>query len=337
MIILGIETSCDETAVAVLEEGHIIRADLISSQINLHKKYGGVVPELACRRHIEVIDPLVQEALIKSGCTLRQIDAIAVTVGPGLIGALLVGVSIAKSLSYALRIPLLPIHHLEGHISAAFIEHRDVGFPSVALIVSGGHTNLYYMARKGDYRLMGHTIDDAAGEALDKGARLLGYGYPGGPIIDRLARKGNPERFRFPVPYRSRKHYNFSFSGIKTALSQRFSGMIAQSEGDLSLIQDIAAGYQEAVVESLVEKTISAVEKKKALGIILGGGVAANSLLRRRIREEADRMGVATYIPSPSYCTDNGVMIAKAGVSHYERKDFASMDLSPMANFEFSL
>ncbi len=335
MIILGIETSCDETAVAVLEDGHIIRADLISSQIDLHKKYGGVVPELASRRHIEVVDPLIQEALIQSGCTLREIDAIAVTVGPGLIGALMVGVSIAKSLSYALGIPLLPIHHLEGHISAAFIEHKDVDFPSVALIVSGGHTNLYFMEKKGNYRLLGQTIDDAAGEALDKGARLLGYGYPGGPIIDRLARKGNPERFPFLVPYRSTKHYNFSFSGIKTALSQRFSGRIEKSEGDLSLIQDIAAGYQDAVVGSLVEKTISAVEKEKANNIILGGGVAANSLLRRRIKEEAGRVGVATTIPSPSYCTDNAVMIAKAGVSHYKRKDFASMNLSPMANFEF--
>lgn len=176
MIILGIETSCDETAVAVLEDGHIIRADLISSQIDLHKKYGGVVPELASRRHIEVIGPLVQEALSKSSCTLKQIDAIAVTVGPGLIGALMVGVSIAKSLAYALDIPMLPVHHLEGHISAAFIEHPDVVFPAVALIVSGGHTNLYFLPKKGTYRLLGHTVDDAAGEALDKGARLLGYG-----------------------------------------------------------------------------------------------------------------------------------------------------------------
>ncbi|MFQ5779212.1 MAG: tRNA (adenosine(37)-N6)-threonylcarbamoyltransferase complex transferase subunit TsaD [Nitrospiria bacterium] len=336
MIILGIETSCDETAVAVLEDGRFILADLLSSQIDLHEKYGGVVPELACRRHVEVIDPLIREAVKKSGRTLRQVDAVAVTVGPGLIGALLVGVSIAKSLSYALGVPLLPVHHLEGHIAASFIENHDVRFPSVALIVSGGHTNLYYMARKGAYRLLGKTIDDAAGEALDKGARLLGYGYPGGPIIDRLAQKGDPEKIRFPVPYRSSVHYDFSFSGLKTALNQRFSEEVHKSKGNISLIQDIAAGYQAAVVESLVEKTFSAVEKEGAKGVLLGGGVAANTLLRRRIKEKADRLGIATYIPSPSYCTDNGVMIAMAGVSHYERGRYASIDLTPVANMELS-
>jgi N6-L-threonylcarbamoyladenine synthase len=333
LIILGIETSCDETAVAVLEDGIHLRADLLSSQIDLHKKYGGVVPELACRRHIEVVDPLVREALDKSGCTFRQLDAIAVTVGPGLIGALLVGVSLAKALSYALEIPLFAVHHLEGHIASTFIEHPDIVFPSVALVVSGGHTNLYYLSEIGMYRLLGKTIDDAAGEVLDKGARMLGYGYPGGPIIDQLAQRGDSERIPFPRPYRSSEHYDFSFSGLKTSLLQTLSRNEKLGK-DSSMHPDIAAGYQAAVVNSLVEKTFLAVQNEKAKSVMLVGGVAANSLLRRRIKERGEQFGIPTYIPSPRYCTDNGAMIAMAGMIRYERGAVAPIHLTPEPNME---
>ena len=336
MLILGIETSCDETAVAVLQDGKRILADLLSSQVDLHAKYGGVVPELACRRHIEAVGPMVREALEKSGKAMGELDAVAVTVGPGLIGALLVGVSLAKSLSYALDIPLLPAHHLEGHIASAFIEHTDVVFPSVALVVSGGHTNLYYMPHRGEYRLLGKTIDDAAGEVLDKGARMLGYGYPGGPVIDRLAKQGDPGRIPFPRPYRSNSHFDFSFSGLKTSLAQTLSRLGSNPESAAISPFDVAAGYQAAVIESLVEKTSAAIGKKGAKSVIVVGGVAANSLLRRRIQEEAERMSVAAYIPSSRYCTDNGAMIAMAGAWRYERGDFAPLDLNPNANLELT-
>lgn len=332
MLILSIETSCDETAVAVLENGKDLLADLVSSQVDLHKRYGGVVPELACRRHIEVIDPLVREALDKSERTFQDLNAIAVTVGPGLIGALLVGVSLAKALSYALKIPLLPVHHLEGHIASAFIEHTDIHFPSVALVVSGGHTNLYYLSKVGEYRLLGKTIDDAAGEVLDKGARMLGYGYPGGPIIDRLARRGDPEKIPFPKPYPSSTHYDFSFSGLKTSLMQTLSRL--NPGKDSAIYPDIAAGYQMAIVNSLVEKTFSAVEKEKAKSVMLVGGVAANSLLRKKIVECAKYLGIPSYIPSVRYCTDNGAMIAMAGMIRFEKGIIAPIDLSPQPNLE---
>ena len=334
MIILGIETSCDETAVAVLDDGRHLLSDLLSSQIDLHKKYGAVVPELACRRHIEVVDPLIREAVAKSGCTFQQLNAIAVTTGPGLIGALLVGVSLAKALSYALKIPLVAVHHLEGHIASIFIEHTDVVFPSVALVVSGGHTNLYYLSKMGEYRVLGKTIDDAAGEVLDKGARMLGYGYPGGPIIDQLAQKGDSEKIPFPRPYRSSQHYDFSFSGLKTSLLQTLSRMEQRPGGLASMHPDIAAGYQAAIVESLVEKTFLAVQNEKAKSVMLVGGVAANSLLRRRVQEKGKQLGIPAYLPSIRYCTDNGAMIAMAGMIRYERGAVASIHLTPKPNLE---
>ncbi len=285
------------------------------------------MPELACRRHIETIAPLLNELLRRAKCSLTQIDAVAVTVGPGLVGALLVGVSFAKALSYALHIPLLAVHHLEGHISSVFLEQEDIPFPAVALVVSGGHTNLYKMPKRGEYHLLGKTLDDAAGEALDKGARLLGYEYPGGPIIDRLAKQGNPERYPFTIPHRS-GGLNFSFSGVKTALRQ-----ILQREnklqGDVSFHADIAASYQKAIIASLVLKSIAALKQENAKSMILVGGVAANSLLRQRMKEEGERAGFAVYIPSVHYCTDNAAMIAMAGLSHLEREAFAPLDISP--------
>jgi len=333
VIILAIESSCDETAIAVLKDGRTILADHLSSQIDLHKKYGGVVPELACRRHIEVIGPLFKETLEKSGVPLSAVDAIAVTAGPGLVGALLVGVSFGKSLSYSLGIPLLAVHHLAGHINAAFIEHSDIVFPAVALVVSGGHTNLYAMAARGDYRLIGKTIDDAAGEALDKGARMLGFAYPGGPIIDELAKKGNIGRFDFPRPYRSKVHCNFSFSGLKTSLRQKLLKLEGTTDTTSPQFQaDIAAGYQSAIVESLVEKTFQAIAKERATALIVSGGVAANSLLRKRMKEEGIKRGIPVYIPSPQYCTDNAAMIAMAGSEQYDKGRFASHDLNPDPN-----
>ncbi|MBN4054478.1 tRNA (adenosine(37)-N6)-threonylcarbamoyltransferase complex transferase subunit TsaD [Nitrospira defluvii] len=334
MIIVGIETSCDETAVAVLKNDRTILSDLLSSQIDLHEKYGGIVPELACRRHIEVIGALFNEALDRSGLLLNQIDAIAVTVGPGLIGALLVGVSFAKSLAYSLGIPFFPVHHLEGHINAVFIEHPDIEFPVVALVVSGGHTNLYYMPKQGEYRLLGKTVDDAAGEALDKGARMLGYGYPGGPIIDRLAKKGDPMKIPFPIPMRSKDHYDFSFSGLKTALRQKLTKYDALSRSDQSFQADLAAGYQFAVVESLIEKTFLAVEREKACGLIVCGGVAANSLLRLRIKEESIRREIPFFIPSPRFCTDNGAMIAMVGILNHRKGNSSLLELNPNPNLQ---
>ena len=351
LVILGIETSCDETAVAVLSASATpngplpqvsLRASgvaetspisssmwqpnvvqIISSQINLHKQYGGIVPELACRRHMEVVGPLVNELLRKADCDLSEVDAVAVTVGPGLIGALLVGVSFAKALAYSLRIPLLPVHHLEGHIAAVYLEHTPPFYPVVALVVSGGHTNLYQVNAPGAYQLLGKTRDDAAGEAFDKGARMLGLAYPGGPVIDQLAKTGDPSRFPFALPLQ--EGLEFSFSGLKSALMRTLS----RQEDHKMILPDIAASYQRAIVESLVQKSFSALKQVKANGMILVGGVAANSELRRRMKEEAERHGVALYTPSIPYCTDNAAMIAMAGLFHFERQHFAPLDISP--------
>lgn len=257
----------------------------------------------------------------------------AVTVGPGLVGALLVGVSFAKSLAYALNIPLLAVHHLEGHISAVFLEQDDIPFPAVALVVSGGHTNLYKMPKRGEYHLLGKTLDDAAGEALDKGARLLGYEYPGGPIIDKLAKKGNPEIYPFTIP--NPRGLNFSFSGIKTALRQTLQKQ-EKARTSATFDADIAASYQKAIVESLVLKSIAALKQENAKSMLLVGGVAANSLLRQRMKEEGERAGFAVYIPSVRHCTDNAAMIAMAGISHLERGDFAPMDISPNPSLQLA-
>ncbi len=330
VVILGIETSCDETAVAVLNSNGITH--LLSSQVDLHKQYGGIVPELACRQHIEAIHPLVKEVLHRAQCPLHKIDAVAVTIGPGLIGALLVGVSFAKALAYGLRVPLLAIHHLEGHIAAIFLEHPKILFPAIALVVSGGHTNLYKIQNKGKYQLLGKTRDDAAGEVLDKGARMMGFDYPGGPIIDRLAKQGDAERFPFPIPHRT--GLDFSFSGLKTALMRKLSEH--EDQRDQFFIPDIAASYQKAIVISLVQKSLAALKQEGARSMLLVGGVAANSLLRHRMKEETERMGIALYLPSPHYCTDNAAMIAMAGLSHFERKCFASLDIFPNPNFELT-
>jgi tRNA N6-adenosine threonylcarbamoyltransferase len=313
MNILGIETSCDETAAAIVKDGTTILASVVSSQIDVHHRYGGVVPELASRKHIEAIVPVIDEAMNKAGLHLEAIDAIAATKGPGLVGALLVGFSFAKSLAYALDIPWVGVNHLEGHINSVFLEDDPPAFPLVALLASGGHTSIYYVTDHITLELMGQTRDDAAGEAFDKVAKMLGLGYPGGGVIDRLAKQGDPARIKFPRSYLDKTSFDFSFSGIKTAVSRYAADHREQLEEH---IPDIAAGFQEAVMDVLTFKVIQAAVEKGCNRIALVGGVAANSRLRDKLRHDAGRRNMRVHIPSIDLCGDNAAMIAAAGY-HY--------------------
>ncbi len=313
MYILGIETSCDETAAAVVQDGTAVLSSKVSSQIEVHHRYGGVVPELASRKHIEAIVPAVTGALSASGIKTGQIAAIAVTRGPGLVGALLVGFSFAKAYAYTLGIPLVGVNHLEGHINSVFLEPQAPPFPFVALLASGGHTGIYYVTSHTAIELMGQTRDDAAGEAFDKVAKLLGLGYPGGGVIDKLSKEGNPEKIVFTRPYLNKSEFDFSFSGIKTAVSL----YVGKHQSDYKTrMADIAAGFQEAVVEVLAYKLINAALKKGCEHIAVVGGVAANSGLRYKVRRDAERRGLKVHIPSAQLCGDNAAMIAAAGY-HY--------------------
>jgi N6-L-threonylcarbamoyladenine synthase len=315
MIILGIETSCDETAAAIVRDGRDILSNIISTQIDYHKKYGGIVPEIASRKHQENIIPVIREALDRAHMGLTDIEGIAVTQGPGLIGSLLVGVNAAKALAYAQHIPLVGVNHLEGHILAPHLEH-EIPMPVITVVVSGGHTNIYSMEKAGSYRLLGKTRDDAAGEAYDKVAKLLGLGYPGGVVIDRLARSGNPDAVAFPRPMLHDQNYDFSFSGLKTAVlyhvKNNFPGGVPESA-----LPDIAASFQEAVVDLIVAKTLRACIDNKVSAVTLTGGVAANSRLRLHLQQRAKEKGIAVYLPSNILCTDNAAMIAKAGSLHF--------------------
>jgi len=313
MYILGIETSCDETAAAVVQDGIAVLSSKVSSQIEVHHRYGGVVPELASRKHVEAIVPVVAEAVSDSGIKTSQFDAIAVTRGPGLVGALLVGFSFAKAYAYTLGIPLVGVNHLEGHINSVFLEPQAPPFPFVALLASGGHTGIYYVTSHTTIELMGQTRDDAAGEAFDKVAKILGLGYPGGGVIDRLSKEGNPDKIAFTRPYLNKSDFDFSFSGIKTAVSL-YAGK-HQSDSKTRMA-DIAAGFQEAVVEVLAYKLINAALKKGCEHIAVVGGVAANSGLRHKVRRDAERRGLKVHIPSVQLCGDNAAMIAAAGF-HY--------------------
>ncbi len=301
MIVLGIETSCDETAASVVVDGTEVRSSVVSSQIDLHAKYGGVVPEIASRAHVERLTPVVTEALARAG--VERADAVAATYGPGLVGCLLVGLSGAKGLAMTWDAPFVGVNHLEGHLFAPLLEEQDLGWPLVVLLVSGGHTLLVEMRGPGRYRLLGQTIDDAAGEAFDKVARYLGLGYPGGPVVDRIARDGDPTSFAFPRAMRD-DGYDFSFSGLKTAVVR------AVERRPDAATADVAAAFQAAVVDVLVTKAARAVAEIGARGLCLGGGVAANSLLRHRAQEAVD---VPTYLPSLAMCTDNAAMVAAAG------------------------
>ncbi|MFQ5456138.1 MAG: tRNA (adenosine(37)-N6)-threonylcarbamoyltransferase complex transferase subunit TsaD [Nitrospirota bacterium] len=333
MLILGIETSCDETSAAIVRDGKDVVSNIVFSQEYIHKRYGGIVPELACRRHIEVIDMVVLNCLKDAEISFSDIEAVAVTSGPGLIGALLVGVYFAKGLAYGLQIPLLAINHLDGHIMASFIEDTHIEFPLVALIASGGHTHLYYVEDILNYKQIGRTLDDAAGEALDKGAKMLGLGYPGGPVIEKLAATGISDKIQFPRAYLSRDSLDFSFSGLKTSLLNYLRNKDSVPESELP---DITASYQQAIIEVLINKTIAAAIRYKVKGIIVAGGVSANSLLRKYLAENASKHGLLLYMPSLQYCTDNAAMIAVAGYHHYLKGRFASLDMIPEPNMVLS-
>ncbi|MBI5379928.1 MAG: tRNA (adenosine(37)-N6)-threonylcarbamoyltransferase complex transferase subunit TsaD [Nitrospirae bacterium] len=328
MLILGIETSCDETAAAVVRDGREVLSNVVATQFHVHERYGGVVPELACRFHIERLLPTVREALRTAGVGLREVDGIAVTQGPGLIGALLVGVSFAKAVAQACRIPLVGVHHLEAHLSALLLEEGALPYPFVALLVSGGHTHLFFAEGLGRYRLLGQTRDDAVGEAFDKVAKILGLGYPGGPIIDRLAQEGDPTAISFPRPFLEPESLDFSFSGLKTAVLYYVSGQRSAVSRQLS---DIAASFQAAVVEVLVEKLSRAVRLTGVREVVVAGGVAANTSLRKGLVGMAEREGWRLHIPPISLCTDNGAMVAALGHAYFQGGRAAPTDLAPRA------
>ncbi len=308
MYILAIETSCDETSASVLKDGRKLLSNVISSQINIHKKYGGVVPELASRHHLQNINFVVQEALDLARLDMKKIDVLAVTQGPGLVGSLLVGIMAAKTLASLYQKPLIPVNHIEGHIYANFLEHPELKPPFLALVVSGGHTELVWQQGHEKYKILGRTRDDAAGEAFDKVAKLLKLGYPGGPIIDKLARQGDPAAIKFPRPYLEGS-YDFSFSGLKTSVVNYVSG---HQVSGAKRTADIAAGFQQAVVEVLVNKTLQTAKKLKVKRVVLAGGVAANSALRRLFDEKIRGTGLKLFYPSLVLCTDNAAMIACA-------------------------
>ncbi len=330
MNILGIDTSCDETAAAVVVDGREILSNIISSQIDLHRKYGGVVPELASRKHVESINYIVDQAMMEAGTTFDNLGAIAVTNRPGLIGALLVGVATAKSMAYAHDLPLLGINHIEGHIYANFMVHEELPFPHVCLTVSGGHTLLVDVQTGWRYEVLGGTLDDAAGEAYDKVAQYLGLGFPGGKVIDDLAKQGDPAAIEFPRPMLDSGDYQFSFSGIKTAV--RYYVENAKSSGTMPPIENIAASFQAAVVDVLVQKTIRAAQEKNAKAITLTGGVAANSQLRASMSQAADGLGAKVYFPPINLCTDNGAMIAGIAFHQYQTGQRDTLDLNASAS-----
>jgi tRNA N6-adenosine threonylcarbamoyltransferase len=315
MLVLGVETSCDDTAAAVLQDGQTILANIVSSQDQVHGPYGGVVPELASRQHIKNVLPIVDGALRQAGATLKDVDGMAVTYGPGLVGSLLVGLSLVKGISFRSGIPYVGVNHLEAHLLAIHLEH-DVPFPYIALLASGGHTLLYCVTDVGDYVHLGGTRDDAAGEAYDKVAKMMGLGYPGGRVIDQLAQTGNPSAIRFPRAKIKSSAYEFSFSGIKTAVWHYLKSHAEVAQENPA---DIAASFQEAVADMLVRPTIKAARAKGVERIVLSGGVAANSRLRSKMKEDADAAGLTVFYPAPKFCTDNGAMIALAGYHWLKR------------------
>lgn len=327
MIILGIDTSCDDTSSAVVLDGARVLSNVVHSQVELHHPYGGVVPELASREHVRNIMPVVQESLLRANIQMKDLDGISVTVGPGLVGALLVGLYYAKGLAYIHNLPLVGINHLEGHILSIFLEKHVPEFPFIALTVSGGHTSLYYVEGYGQYTQMGQTLDDAAGEAFDKVARILGLGYPGGNVIEKAAKEGIRDKINFPRAYLSNDSLDFSFSGLKTAVNLYIKDWRkGKIEKERLTLADIAASFQESVVDVLVHKVMQAREKHSVEAVMVAGGVACNTRLRARLQERTSREGVQVYFPRPVYCTDNAAMIAAAGYHRIlcgERADLA--------------
>jgi N6-L-threonylcarbamoyladenine synthase len=330
MMILAIETSCDETAAAVVEDGRNVRSSIVSSQVDLHSRFGGVVPEVAGRAHVELLSPVVEEALAAAGVGGSELDAVAATIGPGLIGSLLVGVSAAKAYSLAWDIPFVGVNHLEGHLHAAFLEDPEMALPAVVLLVSGGHTMLIEMTPDGRYRLLGQTIDDAAGEAFDKVARFLGLGYPGGPAIDRLSGSGDASAVAFPRGLRG-EGLDFSFSGLKTSVVR-----YVRAHPDVSTV-DIAASFQEAVVDILVEKTRQAAAAVGARSICIGGGVAANSSLRERIVNAGAEDGRSVFVPSRAMCTDNAAMVGATAWYRLRKDGPTALDAGADPNLRLPL
>ena len=332
IVVLGIESSCDETAAAVVVNGRNVRSNIISSQIALHTLYGGVVPEIASRKHIEKINQVIEEALKEAQMTLDDLDAIAVTYGPGLVGALLVGVAEAKAISYAKNIPLVGVHHIEGHISANYIENKDLEPPFLCLVVSGGHTHLVKVKDYGKYEILGRTRDDAAGEAFDKVARAIGLGYPGGPKIEKIAHEGNPHAIEFPRAKIADGPYDFSFSGLKSAVLNYLNG--CKMKGQEIAPADVAASFQQAVADTLIEHVLRAINEFKMDKFAIAGGVASNATLREGIRKACEEKGVAFYHPSPIFCTDNAAMIGAAGYYEYLAGTRSGLDLNAVPNLK---
>ncbi len=330
--ILAIESSCDETAAAVVKNGREILSNVISSQIALHTLYGGVVPEIASRKHIEKINQVVEAALLEAGLYLEDMDAIGVTYGPGLVGALLVGVAEAKAIAYATGKPLVGVHHIEGHVSANFIEHPDLEPPFLCLIVSGGHTHLVIVKDYGEFEILGRTRDDAAGEAFDKVARAVGLGYPGGPKIDLAAKEGNPHAIKFPRAKVEGNIYDFSFSGLKSAVLNHINH--ANMMGEEIGVADLAASFQSAVVDVLVSHTVDAAKEYGFKKIAIAGGVASNSALRKGMGLACEKAGIAFFYPSPIYCTDNAAMIGTAAYYEYINGARAGWDLNAVPNLK---
>lgn len=332
VLILAIESSCDETAASVVKNGRTILSNVISSQIALHTLYGGVVPEIASRKHIEKINQVIEEALTEADVTLEDLDAVGVTYGPGLVGALLVGVAEAKAISYAKKLPLIGVHHIEGHVSANYIEHSDLKPPFMCLIVSGGHTHLVIVKDYGEFEILGRTRDDAAGEAFDKVARAIGLGYPGGPKIDKVSKEGNPEAIAFPRAHVEDAPYDFSFSGLKSAVLNYING--CQMKGIEYNQADIAASFQKAVTDVLVANTMHAVEEFHVDKLAIAGGVASNSALRAAMKEACEKRGVEFYYPSPIFCTDNAAMIGVAAYYEYINGTRSGWDLNAVPNLK---
>jgi N6-L-threonylcarbamoyladenine synthase len=324
-LVLGIETSCDETAAAIVANGSAVISSVVSSQVDLHARFGGVVPEIASRAHVQLLTPVVAEVLVEAGLEGDGIDAVAATVGPGLVGSLLVGISAAKALSLVWGVPFIGVNHMEGHLYASFLEDPSLPLPAVVLLVSGGHTMLVLMEDHGQYRLLGTTVDDAVGEAYDKVARFMGLGYPGGPVIDRLATQGDPAAIRFPRPM-LQEGFDFSFSGLKTSVVT-----YVRSHPDYSPA-DVAASFQAAVVDVLVAKTRRAAADTGAKTVCIGGGVAANSALRARIVEACAEDGLACFVPSRELCTDNAAMVAAAAWWRYRSDGPTSLDVGAAPN-----
>lgn len=332
LLILGIESSCDETAAAVVRNGREVLSNVISSQIDLHTLYGGVVPEIASRKHIEKINQVVGQALSDANVKLSDIDAIAVTYGPGLVGALLVGVAFAKAVSFATDIPLVGVHHIEGHISANYIEHKELEPAFMSLVVSGGHTHLVNVIDYGKYEILGRTRDDAAGEAFDKVARAIGLGYPGGPKIDKVSREGDPMAIKFPRAKVNASIYDFSFSGLKSAVLNYLNS--CEMKGEEINVPNVAASFQKAVVDVLVDNSVNACRENGCRKFAIAGGVASNSSLRSAMKTACENEGIEFYYPSPIFCTDNAAMIAVAGYYEYINGTRSGLDLNAVPNLQ---